>query len=86
MADFDELKRKAEELGIPVNSGVFKPRAEAWVELQIGEYELRRRIRDEERHRREHWLWIVALASAVASAVSAILNSLSTARPPAAAI
>ena len=72
MAQFDELKKQAEKLGIPVNSGVYKPRTEAWNELQITEYELHRRIREEERHRREHHLWIVALISAGVALFAAV--------------
>ena len=70
----DDLMRRAEQLGVPVNSGVYKPTTEAWNELQITDYELHRRIRDEERHRREHRLWLVAVASAgiaVAAALAA---------------
>jgi hypothetical protein len=30
MPGFDELKKRAGELGIPTNSGVYKPKTEAW--------------------------------------------------------
>jgi hypothetical protein len=58
----DELLRRAEMLGLPTESGVYKPRTEAWNQLAITDYELLRRIREEERHRRENRLWIVAVA------------------------
>ena len=72
MAAFDDLLVEAKRLGIPTNSGVYKPQSEPWNELQITEFELHRRIREEERHRREHKLWLVAVISAVAAVVSAI--------------
>jgi hypothetical protein len=71
VAQYDDLKKRAEQLGLPVNSGVYKPKHEAWNELQITDYELHRRIREEERHRREHWLWIVAAISAVIAVLAA---------------
>ena len=71
MAPFDELLNEAEELGIPTNSGVYKPKFEAWTELQITEWDLHRRIQEEKRARREQRLWIVALVSALASFISA---------------
>jgi len=72
MAEFDSLKKRAEELGIPVNSGVYKPNKDAWSELQITNYELHRRIQEEERRRREHRLWIVAALSAAIAVSSAV--------------
>ena len=72
MAEYDDLKNKAEKLGIPTNSGVYKPRTEAWTELAITDYELHRRIREGERHRREHRLWIIAIISAAISLLAAL--------------
>ena len=72
MAEYDDLKKRAEQLGVPVNSGVYKPGHEAWNELQTTDYELHRRIREEERHRREHRLWIVAVISAVIAVLAAV--------------
>ena len=72
MAEHEELIRRAEALGIPTNSGMYMPRNEAVDELAITDYELHRRIREEERHRREHRLWIVAVVSAVIAFLSAI--------------
>lgn len=72
MARYDDLLKRAEQLGIPTNSGVYKPRTEAWNELQITEYELHRRIGEEARNQREHRLWIVAFISAGASFLSAV--------------
>jgi len=74
MAKFDELKKQAERLGIPTNSGVYKPNTQAWTELQITDYELHRRIKAEERHRREHHLWIVALVSAGIAVLAAVAS------------
>jgi hypothetical protein len=71
MANYDDLLREAERLGIPTNSGIYKPNSEAWSQLQISEYELHRRIREEQRHRREHQLWIVAVVSAFIALLSA---------------
>ncbi len=72
MPEHDDLLRKAQKLGIPTNSGIFKPRDTAWDELAITDYELQRRIREEQRHRREHRLWIVALISAAIAFLSAL--------------
>jgi hypothetical protein len=71
MAKYDELVERAKALNIPINSGVYKSRTEAWNELQITEYELHRRIGEEERHRREHRLWIITVISAAAALLSA---------------
>ena len=73
MARSDELRARAQELGIPTTSGVYKPQTEAWVEIgEASESELHRRIKEEERHRREHDLWKIAVASLAFSAVAAI--------------
>lgn len=79
MAAFDDLLAEAKKLGIPTNSNVYKPKDEAWTELQITQFELHRRIQEEIRHRRESRLsWIAmissgaALVAAVAAWVSAI--------------
>jgi hypothetical protein len=71
MARKDLIKR-AERLGIPVNSGVYKPRSEAVDEIAITDYQLHQRIRDEQRHRREHRLWLVAVGSAIIAVLSAV--------------
>ena len=68
MAEYDDLIKRAEQLGVPVHSVVYKP------SLQITDYELHRRIREEERHRREHRLWIVAVISAVIAVLAAIAS------------
>jgi hypothetical protein len=73
MGNFDKLQSKAEKLGIPTNSGIYKPKTEAWQEIQITEYELQRRIKEEERHIREHSMWQYAFWSALASVISAIV-------------
>ena len=72
MAQRDDLIKEAEKLGVPINSGLYKPNAQAWSELAISDYELHRRIREEQRHRREHRLWTVAVFSAVIAVLSMI--------------
>lgn len=47
MAKLDDLLRRAKQLGVPTNSGVYKPTTEAWTEVAITEYELARRIGEE---------------------------------------
>jgi hypothetical protein len=74
MPELDELKKRAEELGIPTDSSIYKPKSESWTQLGISSYELHRRIREEERHRREHRLWIVAVVSAVIALLAAIAS------------
>lgn len=68
---YDDLIERAKKLDIPVNSGVYKPSTDTWNELQITEYELHRRIREEERHRRENRTWKVAVFSAVIAVLAA---------------
>ena len=53
METFDRLMTEAKELGVPTNSLIYKPKSEAWTELQITEWELHRRINEEHRNRRE---------------------------------
>ena len=68
----DDLIEQAKKLGAPISSGTYKPKTEAWDELAVTDYELPRRIREEQRHRREHRLWIVAVISAVFAILSAV--------------
>lgn len=70
----DDLLNEAKGLDIPTNSGVYKPKNEAWSELGITDWELHRRIKEERRHRREHRLWIVALVAAIFAGLSAIAS------------
>ena len=72
MAAFDNLIAQAKALGIPTNSNVYKPISDAWTELQISEWELHRRIKEEQRNQREQKLWIVAVISALAAVISAL--------------
>jgi hypothetical protein len=72
MSDTTNLEEQAKELGIPTNSNIYRPKNEAWVELQITEIELHRRIREEKRHRREHCLYLIAVISAVISLLSCV--------------
>jgi hypothetical protein len=67
VAEYDDLIKRAEQLGVPVHSGVYEP------SLQITDYELHRRIREEERHRREHQLWIAAVISAVIACAGGLI-------------
>jgi hypothetical protein len=60
MPSRDELLRQAKDLGLPVTSGIYNPAKEAVTEIETTDYELLRRIREEERHRRDGKLWIVA--------------------------
>ena len=68
----EALVQKAKELGLPTNSGIYKPKDQVWSELEISDWELYRRIKNEERHRREHRLWKVALISMIFAVLSAL--------------
>lgn len=70
----DELIKEAQDLGVPTNSGIYKPKEQAWSELNITDWELHRRIKEERRHRREHRLWIVALVSTFLAVLSALAS------------
>ena len=72
MASYDDLLAEARKLGIPTNSGVYKPKSEAWTEVQISEWELHRRIKEEQRNLREQRLWLIAVISACGALLSAI--------------
>ena len=74
MAAYDDLLAEAKRLGIPTNSQIYKPKSEGWSELQITEWELHRRIKEEQRNRRESRLWVVAVVSAVAAVISALAS------------
>ena len=77
MPQHDDLIEQANKLGVPISSGIYKPKTEAWDELAISDYELLRRIRAEQRHRREHRLWIVAVVSVVVAVVSVVIAFMS---------
>ena len=68
----EALVQKAKELGLPTNSGIYKPKDQVWSELEISDWERYRRIQNEERHRREHRLWKVALISMIFAVLSAL--------------
>jgi hypothetical protein len=68
----EALRKRAEELGLPTDSGVYKSNNETVNQLAITDYELHRRIREEERHRREHRLWIIAVLAAAFAFLSAL--------------
>jgi hypothetical protein len=68
----EKLLKRAKELGVPISSGIYKPSKQSVNEIEITEYELHRRILEEERHRREHRLWIAAAVAATFAGLSAI--------------
>ena len=68
----DELLQRCKELGVPIDSGLYKPKHEAVDPIEVTSYELHRRIKEEERHRREHMLWIVAVAAAIFAGLAAV--------------
>ncbi len=67
---FDDLQKEARKLNIPINSGIYKPRDQTWVELQITEYELHRRIKEARRFKRDQWLFFIAVVSSLAAVLS----------------
>jgi len=74
MKSFEDLLKEAESLGIPTNSGLYKSKSDSVAELQITRWELHRRIKEEQRHRREHRIWIVALVASAAAVLSAMAS------------
>lgn len=68
----DPLHKRARVLGVITDSdeSVVIP-GQGNVPLQASDYEIQRRVIEAEKHLREHRLWIVALVSAIASAISA---------------
>lgn len=65
-----ELEKRAKELGIEC-SGLETRMRDSGEHVKVYEFELQRKIMETERSIREHRLWIVALFSAIASAISA---------------
>lgn len=61
----EELKKRAQELGVSMNE-----LHDTWGNMS--EPELQRRVLDAERARRESSLWVIALVSAIASVLSAL--------------
>jgi hypothetical protein len=72
MMSHEELVRRAKQLGVPIDATAYRPTDKAVVPLPVGDYELHRRIKEEERHRREHMLWIVAVAAAIFAGLAAM--------------
>jgi hypothetical protein len=66
-----ELEQRARKLGIDV-SGELITKSSSGRSRLAPDYELQRRVTEAERSIRESRLWIIALISAIASAVSAI--------------
>ena len=69
----DALRVRAEELGVITSGdGLVTIPGKGTIPLPAPDYELQRRVLEAERHLREHRLWLVAMVSAVASAISAV--------------
>lgn len=69
----DALQTRARKLGvIATGDECINVPGTGTVALAVSDYELQRRVIEAERHLREHRLWMVALISAAASAISAI--------------
>ena len=66
----DELEKQCQELGIDITT---EPRAYSTRggPPRALDSELQRRLIEEKRSHREQWLWLIALVSAIASALSA---------------
>ncbi|MBI2542386.1 hypothetical protein HYV80_06785 [Candidatus Woesearchaeota archaeon] len=66
------LEKRCKELGIECSGLEIRQRdsGENW---KVYEFKLQKKIMEAERSIREHRLWIIALVSAIASAVSAII-------------
>jgi len=72
----DALFQRAAELGVSTGSGdsyVDPSQFKSMREFQAPEHEIQRRVLEAERHQREARLWLVALVSAIASVISALL-------------
>jgi hypothetical protein len=67
----EELKRRCRELGIDTQ-GTPRTQSLSGNSPQASDYELQRRLIETERSIRENRVWMVALASAIASVVSAV--------------
>lgn len=69
----EALQIRARKIGvIPTGEESITVPGSGTIPLMVSDYELQRRVIEAERHLREHRLWMVALISAVASAISAI--------------
>jgi hypothetical protein len=69
----DELEKRARQLGIDI---LGDGRSAGGGSMAAGpsrapDYELQRRVQEAERSRRESWLWILAVISAIAALASA---------------
>ncbi len=66
----EELRDLAEKLGVDTTG---EPRTQSTSgNAPVSDYELQRRVIEAKRSRREGWLWVVALISAIASMLSAL--------------
>lgn len=69
----DALVRRAHELGVvTTGEGLVTIPGSGTVAVPAPEYEIQRRVLEAERHLREHRLWLFAMASAIASGISAL--------------
>jgi phage protein D len=69
----EALRARAKELGVVVESeNIVTVPGKGTIALPVADYELQKRVLEAERHLREHRLWQLTLASAIASAVSAV--------------
>ncbi len=69
----DELEKRAIELGVDIQGSPIT-QSVSGRHKRADDCELQRRVIEAERSKRESKLWIIALASAVASIVSAITD------------
>lgn len=68
----EALIKRAQELGVNARTGETYNVSGQGTQFHLApEHEIQRRVLDAERHIREHRLWLIALISAIASAVSA---------------
>ncbi len=68
----EELLNRAKELGVDIE-GEPRTKSTSGNAPKASDYELQRRVIEAERSIRENRLWIIAVISAVASVVSAII-------------
>ena len=67
----EELEKRCRELGVDT-TGEPRTQSVSGNHPRASDFELQRRLMEAERSARENKLWVVALASAVASVVSAV--------------
>lgn len=65
----EELRKRAKELGVSEDETYRDGPGNIWISRDS---ELQRRVMEAERHGRDGRLWVIALVSAIASALSAV--------------